>query len=305
MLQLQHNGTTTTKITDNNSNTAVIEWIIVNDGSKDQTCQVVKDTYKEMMATAPKTATSKDGNAQQPQRQPYVGKLVSLRRNSGKGAAVKTGMNVSTGLYRLMVDADGATDFGPGLQNLIDALEKKKQQQEQEEEEEQGGESNPNNKNKMIVAFGSRAHLQDQSTAQRSFVRTLLMKAFHFFVSFLVSSKIHDTQCGFKLFTQDSSRLIFDTLHLQRWAFDTEIVLLCNEHNIPILEVGVPWEEVDGSKLSTSKLALALVSITMLRDMICIRTCYTLGIWKVVREQQQQRRRQQQQLVAASNKKQK
>jgi dolichyl-phosphate beta-glucosyltransferase len=300
MLQLQHKGTTTTKITDDNSNTAVIEWIIVNDGSKDQTCQVVKDTYKEMMATAPKTATSKDGSAQQPQ-QPHVGKLVSLRRNSGKGAAVKTGMNVSTGLYRLMVDADGATDFGPGLQNLIDAIEKKNQQQQQQQ---QGNESNTNHTNKMIVAFGSRAHLQDRSTAQRSFVRTLLMKAFHFFVSFLVSSKIHDTQCGFKLFTQDSSRVIFDTLHLQRWAFDTEIVLLCNEYNIPILEVGVPWEEVDGSKLSTSKLALAVVSITMLRDMICIRTCYTLGIWKVVQQQQQQQ--QQRKIInAASNKKQK
>jgi hypothetical protein len=135
-----------------------------------------------MMATAPKTATSKDGSAQQQRRrQPHVGKLVSLRRNSGKDAAVKTGMNVSTGLYRLMVDADGATDFGPGLQNLIDAIEKKKQQQEQE----QGNESNTNHTNKMMVAFGSRAHLQDRSTAQRSFVRTLLMTAFHFFVLFL------------------------------------------------------------------------------------------------------------------------
>jgi dolichyl-phosphate beta-glucosyltransferase len=133
----------------------------------------------------------------------------------------------------------------------------------------------------MLAAFGSRAYLEKESTAQRSFVRTILMKAFHFFVSLFVSSKIHDTQCGFKLFTADSSQAVFDTLHLRRWAFDTEVVLLCDQLGIQILEVAVPWHEVDGSKLSTSKLALAMVSITMLRDMVCVRTCYTFGIWKV------------------------
>jgi dolichyl-phosphate beta-glucosyltransferase len=43
----------------------------------------------------------------------------------------------------------------------------------------------------------------------------------------------------------------------------------------------VPWHEVDGSKLNTSKIALLLVSIGMLRDMLCVRLCYSFGIWQL------------------------
>jgi dolichyl-phosphate beta-glucosyltransferase len=166
------------------------------------------------------------------------------------------------------VDADGATEFGSGLEKLIEKLCLSTQ--------------NPNQpKQQMISIFGSRAHMQEESTTTRSIVRTLLMRVFHFFVSLLVSSSIQDTQCGFKLFTKEASQAVFGNLKLQRWAFDTEVVLLCKYLRIDIYEVPVHWQEIDGSKLNTSKWALAIVSITMLRDMICVRACYLLGIWNV------------------------
>ncbi|OEU17176.1 hypothetical protein FRACYDRAFT_183870 [Fragilariopsis cylindrus CCMP1102] len=226
----------------------VIEWLIVNDGSNDSTCDIVRETYTSI----PSDSTSIG----------WKWKIVSLKRNAGKGAAVKTGMNLAEGTFHLMVDADGATEFGNGLENLT-------------------REFIANVKDSMIAVFGSRAHLEKKSTVQRSMVRTILMKGFHFFVSIFVSTKVQDTQCGFKLFTQSASCLVFKNLHLRRWAFDTEIILLCDKQDIDILEVAVPWCEVDGSKLGTSKLALALVSISMLRDMICVRACYTFGIWKI------------------------
>lgn len=105
------------------------------------------------------------------------------------------------------------------------------------------------------------------------------MRAFHLFVSILVSSSIRDTQCGFKLFTKDAAKAVFGQLHLRRWAFDTEVVLLCDKQKIHLMEVPVPWQEIDGSKLNTSKLALAIVCLTMLRDMVCVRICYALSIW--------------------------
>jgi dolichyl-phosphate beta-glucosyltransferase len=233
----------------------MIEWIIVNDGSNDETCRVVREAHQKMIHTKSNATT-------------HTWKIVSLKHNSGKGAAVKTGMQLAQGHFHLMVDADGATDFGKGLERLTLALQ-----------------DSSSSLLRVVAVFGSRAHLQEQASTQRSLVRTLLMKGFHIFVSLFVSTKIKDTQCGFKLFPEDVSHAIFGTLHLRRWAFDTEIVLLCEQIGIPILEVGVPWHEVDGSKLSTSKLALAIVSITMLRDMICVRTCYTFGIWKVKKMQ--------------------
>jgi dolichyl-phosphate beta-glucosyltransferase len=267
----------------------VVEWIIVNDGSKDETCQVVRSTYNNLVARGvDKTSTSPSSTPQK-----HRWKIVTLKRNAGKGAAVKTGMLLASGQYHLMVDADGATDFGPGLERMVGELQKAVVMRvtppvlSNNISNTTSDASSNNNKETihpttmMVAAFGSRAHLEKDSTVQRSFVRTVLMKAFHFFVSLFVSSNIHDTQCGFKLFTQESSTSIFETLHLRRWAFDTEIVLLCTIQNIHIVEVNVPWQEVDGSKLSTSKWALAIVSITMLRDMICVRMCYTFGIWNV------------------------
>ena len=226
-----------------------IEWVVVDDGSKDRTCQVVKSSFDSLK--------SRDS-----------WRLVSLKQNSGKGAAVKTGMTLAEGHFRLMVDADGATDFGPGLEDLTESMMTSLKQ------------TNTKTNKRLLAAMGSRAHLQEDAATKRSLVRTILMLGFHFFVSLLVSANVKDTQCGFKLFTKDAAVSIFETLHLRRWAFDTEIILLCNRLGIAIEEVPVPWHEVDGSKLDTSKLALAIVSLTMLRDMVCVRACYTLGIWK-------------------------
>ena len=64
-------------------------------------------------------------------------------------------------------------------------------------------------------------------------------------------------------------------------AFDTELVVIAEMLNVPLGEVAVVWHEVDGSKLDGSKLQLALVSLGMLRDMICVRACYFLNIWKL------------------------
>lgn len=256
-----------------------VEWLIVNDGSGDSTCDSVRETYNIFMDSTNRSCTCGDGTSSVSPALGWSWQIVSLKRNSGKGAAVKTGMNLAKGMFHLMVDADGATDFGKGLENLIQQLEARIKRCSFSEEKING--NSKSDIEPMIAVFGSRAHLQKGSTAERSLVRTLLMKAFHFFVSLFVSSNVQDTQCGFKIFNQSASCLVFKTLHLRRWAFDTEIVLLCDEQGIELFEVAVPWKEVDGSKLSTSKFALAVVSISMLRDMICVWACYALGIWRV------------------------
>lgn len=40
------------------------------------------------------------------------------------------------------------------------------------------------------------------------------------------------------------------------------------------------WHEVDGSKLIKSKLDVVTTSITMARDILCMRLSYLLGIWE-------------------------
>jgi len=100
-------------------------------------------------------------------------------------------------------------------------------------------------------------------------------------VTILCRSEIQDTQCGFKLFTRRTAALIFENLHLERWAFDIELIQLCARFGVPMAEVAVHWQEIEGSKLITSKLDIITTSLTMLRDMLCVRVCYSFGIWRV------------------------
>ena len=227
------------------------ELIIVDDGSSDNTCNVVR-TYAA-------TLTSGD-----------TIKLISMHQNVGKGGAVKTGMLRSLGQLCLMIDADGATDITDGLPKLL---------KEMHTMNIRGG--NNTTLPPKLAVFGSRAHLEKESKASRSKVRTFLMHSFHFFVKALCSPKIKDTQCGFKLFTRGAAISLFTNLHLRRWAFDTELVVIAEKLNICVSEVGVIWQEIDGSKLDGGKLSLALVSLGMLRDMLCVRACYFFNAWKL------------------------
>mmetsp|Transcript_30839 Transcript_30839/g.92392 ORF Transcript_30839/g.92392 Transcript_30839/m.92392 type:complete len:413 (-) Transcript_30839:117-1355(-) len=254
------------------SNAPRFEIVFVDDGSKDGTSDVVRK-YATSLSDSNRLGSGGGKDIRI--------RLVHMHRNSGKGAAVRAGMIRSRGDLVLMVDADDATDFPDGLAKVLDGMRRLLK-----DEGGDGGRPAHDSSSKMgpappAAVFGSRAHLEDSSCADRSPVRTFLMHAFHFFVRTLCSHRIKDTQCGFKLFTRSGAAALFSNLHLRRWAFDTELVVVAELLGVPLAEVGVKWHEVEGSKLDTDKLTLAMVSLGMLRDMVCVRACYTLGIWKV------------------------
>ncbi|XP_036994636.2 dolichyl-phosphate beta-glucosyltransferase isoform X1 [Artibeus jamaicensis] len=130
----------------------------------------------------------------------------------------------------------------------------------------------------MAVACGSRAHLQEESVAQRSYFRTLLMYGFHFLVWFLCVRGIRDTQCGFKLLTREAATRTFSSLHVERWAFDVELLYIAQRFRIPVAEVAVAWTEVEGSKLVPFWSWLQ-----MGRDLLLIRLRYATGAWRLGR----------------------
>lgn len=63
------------------------------------------------------------------------------------------------------------------------------------------------------------------------------MKGFHWYVQLLVTAHVQDTQCGFKLFTHRAAKTLFGSMHLYRWAFDTELIYLAERLGVPIAEV--------------------------------------------------------------------
>jgi len=214
------------------------EVIVVDDGSKDKTTEVALRYTRKYGADKVRVLT--------------------LVKNRGKGGAVRMGTLSSRGKLILMADADGATKFSDiekaeaGLNDL-----------------------SPKPEN-MAIACGSRAHLEKDSVAQRSMFRTFLMYGFHFLVWFFCVRGIKDTQCGFKLFTREAALKTFSSLHVERWAFDVELLYIAQCFKIPIAEVAVNWTEIEGSKLVPFWSWLQ-----MGRDLIFIRLRYITGAWKL------------------------
>jgi len=181
--------------------------------------------------------------------------VARLRKNRGKGGAVREGASRARGQRILLVDADGATRI-TDLERLEQALNKFSQHE-------------------PVIAFGSRAHLvHSDVVARRSPIRNLLMNGFHLIVRLVGGVyNIRDTQCGFKLFNRAALPALL-SIHLERWAFDVELLYIAQRLHYHLVEIPVDWTEIPGSKLSILR-----DSLRMARDITCLRLAYTLGIW--------------------------
>ena len=143
--------------------------------------------------------------------------------NRGKGGAIRLGVLSCRGRYVLMADADGATTFSE-----VEKLEKAM-------------------KEGYDLAVGSRSQRQEGAAAKRAWYRRVLMVGFNFLVQTLSGIHgINDTQCGFKIFSRRAARSVFHTLHLERWAFDIEILYVasCLHYRIAV----AVWGAVDCRK---------------------------------------------------------
>ncbi|MHB1525285.1 MAG: dolichyl-phosphate beta-glucosyltransferase [Candidatus Dormibacteria bacterium] len=154
-------------------------------------------------------------------------RLISLPRNQGKGAAVKAGMLAASGARRLFTDADLSTP----LQELGKL----------ERELDCGA----------GVAIGSRALPSSRVERHQPLHRELMGKSYNRLLRLLVLPGLHDTQCGFKLFTAEAAELCFSELECLRFGFDAEVLLRARLDGIPIAEVGVTWYNAVGTTVSS------------------------------------------------------
>ncbi|TRY62139.1 hypothetical protein TCAL_06255 [Tigriopus californicus] len=180
--------------------------------------------------------------------------------NEENRGAVRMGMFRCRGRRCLFADADGATQFSEleKLESKLSAI--------QSAHEGDG------------IVCGSRAHMEKDSIATRSLFRTVLMHGFHVCVWFFGCQSIKDTQCGFKLMTRSTACDLFRSLHIERWAFDVELLKIAEMLKIPTAEVPVRWTEIDGSKLDPIS-----ASVQMFYDLFALWLRYRLGAWKIAK----------------------
>lgn len=149
----------------------------------------------------------------------------------GKGFAVKQGfakaLEDATLDYIGFVDADMATK-PPYFYELITKIEK------------QDG------------AIASRYKKGARVWPNRPFIKKIGGKFYNWILRHNFHLDIRDTQCGAKLFTYKTVQAI--TPHMQEtgWAFDLELLYLCQLFDCKIIEVPTTWGDMPGSSLTIS-----------------------------------------------------
>lgn len=231
--------------------TFTYEVIIVDDGSTDQTSEVGLKNSEKFGAEKVRVLT--------------------LHHNRGKGGAVRLGILSSRGKVLLFVDADAASKFSD-LYKLEDGMLTLKE----EAKEKAKVNKRIRKQGSMAIVCGSRAHLEEDSIAKRSLFRTFLMYGFHWVVKLLCVRGIKDTQCGFKLLTREAAIFLFSNMHVERWAFDVDLLYLAQHFGISVSEVSINWQEIEGTKMVP-----VWSWLQMGRDIVLIRLRYSLGIWKI------------------------
>ena len=196
------------------------EVIVVDDGSTDGTAEAArKAAEKENLPI----------------------ELIRHPKNRGKGAAIRTGVLVSSGDPLLVSDTDLSTPLAEWVK-LAERLP-----------------THP-------VAIGSRAIDEELVRKRQPFYRQFMGKTFNACVRLIAVPGIRDTQCGFKLFRGHVARDLFSRARIDRFAYDVEILYLARRDGLAIAEVPVLWFNSPESKVSVVR-----DSLRMLRDLARIR----------------------------------
>jgi glycosyltransferase involved in cell wall biosynthesis len=187
---------------------------------------------------------SQDATAEIVATLPFQGlRLIRNEKNSGKGYAVKSGVLASSGEYVMFSDADLSAPIEE-LRKLLAVM------QEQSAD----------------VVIGSRA-------IDRSFIEKHQSKGrewggivFNIMVRILLGLRIHDTQCGFKLFRRSRIVPVFEKMTITGFGFDPEILFLASRAQLKIVEIPVRWSHAEGSKIRFMR-----DSVRMFMDLLRIR----------------------------------
>jgi hypothetical protein len=75
-----------------------------------------------------------------------------------------------------------------------------------------------------------------------------------------------DTQCGFKAFLRETSRIVFEQQRIERFGFDPEILFLAKRHGLRTAEVAVRWAHDPATKVHMFR-----DSVMMFFDLLIIR----------------------------------
>ncbi len=146
--------------------------------------------------------------------------------NRGKGFSVRRGVLEARGKVALFTDADLSSPIEEA-DKLLAALESES----------------------ADAAIGSRALDRKLIGVRQPLRREFAGRFFNLLVRLFTGLKLHDTQCGLKLFRRDSTRRAFELQQVERFGFDPEVLFLIQHLGGKIVEVPVRWNDNPATKV--------------------------------------------------------
>jgi dolichyl-phosphate beta-glucosyltransferase len=162
-------------------------------------------------------------------------------RNIGKGGSMRRGMLEARGELRLHCDADCAASL-PALGRLLERIEE------------------------ADVVVGSRLASGAAVSRRQPLRRRIAGRSFVELCRFALREPTRDLFCGFKLWRADAAEAAYRASRLDGWVFDAETLALARTFGYRVAEVGIPWEDREGSRLSMPR-----VLVPVVRDLLAVR----------------------------------
>ena len=91
------------------------------------------------------------------------------------------------------------------------------------------------------ISTGSR--LLPESRIDRTGDRELASRGYNLLVRSVLSSRIHDHQCGFKAFNRDRLLTLLPAVRDKHWFWDTEVLVRAQRAGFRICELPVSWHQ--------------------------------------------------------------
>jgi glycosyltransferase involved in cell wall biosynthesis len=161
-------------------------------------------------------------------------RLLRNEVNRGKGYSVRRGMLEATGELRLMCDADCLPSLA-SLGEMVEAIED------------------------ADVVIGSRNVAGSRVDKTQPLRRRVASWNFLNLCRLAMSEPSRDIFCGFKLFRSEVAETAFGHQSLEGWAFDIEVLALARRLGFTVREVGIVWNDREGSRLSMHRVLIPVI----------------------------------------------
>jgi dolichyl-phosphate beta-glucosyltransferase len=179
------------------------------------------------------------------------GRVVKNGENRGKGYSVRHGVLEARARFVLLTDADLSTPIEEHAKLAAVIRDRD-----------------------LDVVIGSRALPGSDVQVRQAWHRQTMGRTFNKIIRALTGLPFRDTQCGFKLLDRERVKPVFEKMVVDRFAFDVELLFLCERFGLSVADVPVIWRDAPGSKVSILRDPL-----NMIVDVLRVRWRFRRGLY--------------------------